>query len=270
MRKIGILLVLTAPAWLVLTGMLPLSAPAQETTVGVIFSRHRQFKIPFNAGPSAARVKRLQLYLSTDKGRTWQQSTSALPEQGHFPFSAERDDEFWFTVQTQDVDGKVYPASLDGATPSLKVVIDTQPPTVTLQALAPRNNEVGVSWAIRDDNFDPSATEAIRLEYRSQGNPTWIHLATQPNANQATWNAPASGPVEIRLRARDRAGNVGEANLTIGGGFSSNNQAPQQPANQAATPFSDGDQHQPAAAGPGESDRKLVGSTRISLKYEIK
>src|SRR5205085_4287068 len=133
MRKLWLLLVLTAPAWLVLSGVLPQSAPAQETAGGVIFSRYRQFKIPFNTGPGSARLKQLQLYLSTDQGRTWQQSTSAPPEQGHFRFSAERDDEFWFTVQTQDTDGKLYPPSLDGAAPSLKVVIDTQPPAVTLQ-----------------------------------------------------------------------------------------------------------------------------------------
>ena len=196
MRKLPVLMLILVPAWFSLT-----TAPAQETSGGIIFSRYRQFRIPFNTGTGTGRLKQLQLYVSTDQGRSWQSSTTAPPDQGNFQFTSNRDGYYWFTVQTQDTEGRFYPASVDGATPSLKVVIDTQPPTVNLQALAPRNGEVGVSWDIRDDNLDLSAPDAARLEYRAAGAGNWLVVPIPAGASQTFWNPTSNGSLEVRLRA---------------------------------------------------------------------
>jgi hypothetical protein len=269
MRKLSVFLVLMVPAWLTLT-----TTPAQETSGGIIFSRYRQFRIPFNPGTGAGRLKQLQLFVSTDQGRSWQPSATAPPEQGHFRFISERDGYFWFTVQTLDLEGRLYPLTLDGASPSLKVVIDTLPPTVVLQALTPRNGEVGVSWDIRDENLDLSAQDAARLEYRVAGNPAWFPVTMPAGARQTYWTPQGNGAIEVRLRVRDRAGNVGEAGTTLnpgGGGFANNNNqgAALQP-NQGIVPFQNNDQPQPIFNGPTEGERKLVGSKRINLNYELK
>jgi len=269
MRKLSVILVLMVPAWLVLT-----TAPAQETSGGIIFSHHRQFRIPFNTGTGAGRLKLLQLYVSADQGRSWQPSATAPPDQGHFRYTSERDGFFWFTVQTLDLEGRRYPLTLEGATPSLKVVIDTQPPTVSLQALAPRNGEIGVSWEIRDENLDLSVPDAARLEYRPTGGASWTAVTMPAGANQVYWNSPNNGQVEVRLRARDRAGNVGEAATTVGpganGGFVNSNQVPAQQPNQSIAPFQNNDQSQAIFNGPTEGERKLVGSKTIRLNYEVK
>ena len=269
MRKSSVLLLLLAPAWLVLTMALVQPAPAQENTGGIIFSRYRQFRIPFNAGQG--RLKQLQLFVSSDQGRSWQPSATAPPEQGHFRFISERDGYLWFAVQTLDLDNRLYPQTLDGVSPSLKVVIDTQPPLITLQSLAPRNNEVGVSWDVRDDNLDLAAADAARLEYRPAGGPSWLPVNMTPGANQTYWTAQSAGQLEVRLRVRDRAGNIGEGATTLNAPpVIPGNTGTFTPPNQGSDPFPSNDQPQQIFNGPTEGERKLVGSKRINLNYELK
>src|SRR5437870_8100752 len=99
----GRLLILLAGCWLLLP-----AAPAQETVGGIIYSRHRHFRIPYQTSPGQ-KLKQLNLYVSADQGKTWQPSTTARPEDGAFRFLAERDGFFWFAVQTVDADGKPSP-----------------------------------------------------------------------------------------------------------------------------------------------------------------
>ena len=214
----------------------------------------------------------MQLYVSADQGRSWQQSASAPPEQGHFNFFAERDGLFWFTVQTLDLESRLYPLTVDGAAPSLKVVIDTQPPSVTLQALAPRNGEIGVSWEIRDDNFDPSVADAVRLEYRPAGG-AWTHLHVAAGSSQIYWSGPSNGPIDVRMRARDRAGNVGEGVASLnpaGGAFAINNQGTVPQPNPGAVASPNNEQAQPIFNGPADGERKFVSSTRVNFNFELK
>jgi hypothetical protein len=247
------------------------SAPAQEASGGVIFTRFRQFRIPFNPGAGTGRLKQLQLFVSQDQGRSWQPSATVPPDQKDFKFVTDRDGMYWFTVQTQDLDGRLYPATLEGATPSLKVVIDTVPPKVAIQPLQARGAEVGVAWDIQDENLDTAAADALKLEFRSAGAQTWLPVTVAAGANQAYWNPQTGGPVEVRLRARDRAGNSGEASTTLNAasGF-----VPVQPQ-QGNAPFQSNNQNNNSTKqhifnGPTEGERKYVNSLRVSLNYEIK
>lgn len=261
MRKSAATLIL-----LVSAGLLTWSAPAQEMAGGIVFARQRSFRIPFDPGEGSTRLRQLQLYVSTDQGRTWQPSATAPPDQRHFRFLADRDAYYWFAVQTQDVQGRLFPATMDGAQPSLKVVIDTTPPAVTLQPLAPRGNEVGVAWEIRDDNLDLSLPEAVRLEYRTPANPAWIPLSVPAGAAQFFWNPRSPGAVEVKLQVRDRAGNANLAGTTVQqGGAPLFESRPQQ---NLDNPF----EQRPAAPVqlPPGTQRKLVNSKRISLGYELK
>lgn len=265
MRIATLLLVLLAPT------CLWWSAGAQEMSGGILFSRYRQFYIPFKAGAAEQRLKQLQLFVSTDQGATWQPSATAPPEQGKFRFITDRDGFFWFTVQSLDQDGKLFPPTLQGALPSLKVIVDTAVPSVSLQALPPRGNEVGVSWEIRDDNLDLALPDALRLEYRAAGNPSWIPLSVSSIARQHYWNPLGPGLVEVRLRARDRAGNFGDAVTTVNtnGNAGGNLQIPPNPGPQDNNP---GPVERPPEIfnPPTEQERRLVNSKRINLNYELK
>src|SRR5262249_41673049 len=152
-------------------------------------------KIPFTAGPGKQNLKQLQLYVSTDRGKTWQPSATAGPDQKYFQFLTDRDGLFWFTVQTQDMEGVYFPKSLEGATPSLKVLVDTVPPTVKLDPLPGKENAVGVSWKVGDEHFEPSLPDAVRLEYRAAGTAPWLLVKVDPVSGEHYWNPGTSGEV---------------------------------------------------------------------------
>ncbi len=261
MRKLHLLILL-------LLWLFTVPALAQEAGSDVIYSRFLHFRIPFQAGPGEQRLKQLQLFFSTDQGRTWQPSAIAPPDQHHFRFVSERDGQYWFAVQTMDQEGRLYPPSMDGAQPSLKVIVDTQPPIVTLHALAPHGGQVGVAWEIRDDHLDTSLPDALRLEFRTPGATAWTTVPRNAGATQVYWNPETREPLEVRLRARDRAGNWGEAVTAIGPA----GQATSSTGGNVVGPPRDSDQA-PAApiyGSPVDPERRLVNSKRISLNYELK
>src|SRR5262245_25461050 len=118
-------------------------APGQDVPGGAVYMRVRQFKVPFNIGPGDRdRLKQLQLYVSSDAGRSWQSIASAPPEQGYFRFSTPTDGVFWFAIQTFDKANVAFPENMNSAAPNLKMIVDTRPPDVMLQPLSPRGGEV--------------------------------------------------------------------------------------------------------------------------------
>lgn len=263
-RTIGAGMLLAALAFVLGT------APAQDVPGGVLYSHARQFRVPFNVGGGAANLSQLQLWVSTDTGRSWQSVASAPPDQGFFRFSTERDGVFWFAVQSIDKNNNPFPARMDGATPNLKVIVDTVPPQVSLQALNSRGNEVGVSWVVRDENFSANQPTAIRLDYRSlNSGATWTPLSVPPGSNQFYWNPNAAGPIEVRIQARDQADNVAEAFTRVNG------DGAYVPPSGGATPTPGYQRNYDPAAGivlnpPAPSELKLVNSKRVSLNYDVK
>src|SRR5688500_12085349 len=87
------LLMLTA-----VTGSFADDAPGEVYHV----PKHR-FEIPIRVDPlRQSSIRALELYTSTDRGRTWQQSGSATADQTSFPFAAQTDGEYWFIVVVVD------------------------------------------------------------------------------------------------------------------------------------------------------------------------
>ena len=237
-------------------GLALLEASAQEPA-GAIFFQHRQFKIPFK-NEKAAGVTQVRLYVSSDQGKHWQFTATAAPDEQHFRFSTPQDGYYWFAVQTVDSQQKLYPPTVDGLQANLRVIVDTTPPNVQVQALPPRGADVGVSWRVTDENLDMSLPDALRVEYRFAGAAAWIPLAVQAGANQVYWNPHSNAAIEVRVSARDRAGNVGEDKTLVrqgaGGG-------------QPFQPFQQNPIQQPDVLN---LERKFVGSRQISLSYDLR
>ncbi len=201
----------------------PAAAQVASGTPGVFYSRDRSFNIPFTADPGDRRIRQILLYASEDYGRTYQY-VAATPSTGRFfQFTARGDGWYWFTVQTEDQDGRRTPADLSTSQPQLKVCVDTRPPLVTLRASASRDHPLAVEWDVRDDNSGPDVS-TLRAAYRPAGVTAapWIDLPVQQLASgQHAWTpAGTAGQYEVRLQVRDRAGNIGEAltTLTVPGG----------------------------------------------------
>ncbi len=231
-----------------------------------LYARQRRISIPFDPDPAEAhRLKQLKLYYSTDRGLTWIVGATAAPDQRKFDFTAEADGFYLFAVQTTDLNGRNYPEKMDGVAPGLRVMIDTVAPIVSLRQLPPQGNQVGVAWDIRDDNFDLSKPDALRLEYRPPGSATWLPLFPPRGAIQYYWAPGSSGVVDVKLRATDLAGNFTDASTQVslgsqqGGGF-----GPGGLSAGSDVTFQSGPTGVPLDPG-----RRFVNNKRITLNYEI-
>ena len=256
MRKLSVLLICLWSG-----GFVGLTAQAQDQTAGVIFFQHRQFKIPFKNDQKNMTVKQVRLYVSSDQGRTWNFTAAAEPQELHFRFSTPQDGYFWFTVQTVDDQGKLHPPTQDEFRANLKVIVDTIAPVVHVHALPNRQNEVGVSWAIkrRQPRHRPPRCGARRT-IGSSAEPTGFRSPCALRRQSGLLGSRSEWPVR---GARHRPGSRQATS------------ARKKPPSPSA----------PAAGGcamfvnpvPGagldplrELDRKFVNSKQVNLSYDLK
>ncbi len=99
---------------------------------------------------------------------------------------------------------------------AVDVEVDMTPPTAKLLGLKPASDDaksVEITWKAEDKNFDE---KAIDLQYSWDGK-AWlpINVDALPNTGSYTWTLPegANHEVQLKLTARDRAGNETEAYL---------------------------------------------------------
>lgn len=248
-------------------------ASGQDVPGGVLNTNSKQFKVPFDLGERAEAVSQLQLYMSSDSGRTWQAVAVATPEQKFFRFRTERDGAYWFAVQQFDKMNRPFPASMENASPNMKVVVDSVPPQISLQPLPSRSSEVGVAWVVRDETFNASQAGAIHLDYRSlNAGATWLPINVPSGATQFYWNPNLQGPMEVRLQAKDQAGNTAEAFTRVSLDGIGNAGFTPPPSNPTTPGYTRNYDPAPMAIlnPPAPSDIKLVGSKKIALGYDTK
>lgn len=187
--------------------MSPGSVPPRLAT------RQTDFFIPFLLESSADRDGLVvDLYCSSDFGRSWQVVASAAPDQKRFAFRAPSDGEYWFLVRTRDVQGL---RSADAPFwPELRVLVDTVPPVVRLEAAYDATGLMAVRW-----EADAPQASSVVVCYRGAATDPWQRVALDPRHLQATpvgqagsvtWRpTDASRVLEIRAEVHDEAGNRG-------------------------------------------------------------
>jgi len=216
---------LTAVAGLVVGLALALSAPAQDSPFGGLqpnYWPHRTFGIPVDEkviGKLENKPTHLQLYYSANRGPF--QKGAKLPvnvlqqinsEKRGFVFEAPRDGDYEFSVQFIYSDGSVAPKESEIG-PQVRAVIDTVPPRVQLAALGN-----GVEWQATDDNLDP---QYMTLECKWPTSAEWTKITdrTFRASDSFAWKMQPGKTLEVRVLARDRAGNEGVSPVvTVPGG----------------------------------------------------
>jgi hypothetical protein len=182
------------------------------------YTRQTVIRMPFTPNTSG-RLKRVMLYVSTDSGREWQPCSEAAPTDRFFrDYNAPGDGAYWFAVRSVDAFDQYNPPSLSQLVPEVKVVVDTRPPVVTLrQADDRRSGIVTMEWDVRDENLDLTK---FSIEHRVPGQSDWERDSHYQIGTTGTvsWNINPGIRMEVRLRAMDRAGNVGEATIQLGAG----------------------------------------------------
>ncbi|MHB8901022.1 MAG: hypothetical protein ACYC6Y_19920 [Thermoguttaceae bacterium] len=187
-------------------------------------TRQTYFAIPFEidqVDDPVIGAAEVQLYVSRDRGATWQHETSVAPNGRQFLFRASSDGEYWFAVRTRDRAGNFRPPLV--TSPGLRVLIDTQAPTLTIDAQRGEAGQIVARWTIEEANVK---AESFKLQSRIAGSQLWETIAVDPSrfqsngttsSGEATWWPPAGqGRVEIRVEVSDRAGNpnVSHAQVT--------------------------------------------------------
>ncbi|MBI3411184.1 MAG: hypothetical protein HY040_22850, partial [Planctomycetes bacterium] len=112
----------------------PMGPPASSQLPKIHYTRSSTFTLPVNMPEKAkANVSEICLYVKTGAG-DWVRHEVAPPTIECFTFKAPRDGEYWFSLVTVDKAGKAAPTDVRLEPPSLRVLIDTQPPAIEVQA----------------------------------------------------------------------------------------------------------------------------------------
>lgn len=196
--------------------------PSERPQAKVIYYKSRAFRIPVTI-PEEVRglVREVRLWVSDDYGARWKEFGQAPPDRPEFPFRAPRDGEYWFAIQTVDVQGKVYPSDERPVEPSLRVVVDTAPPTLAVESNGRRGSQVSVRWEVQDENL---VLRSLTLEYQAEGaGPLdWRTVPLRDSdlklSGAKAWDAGTSEPIRVRAQVSDRAKNARQVEIVVSDG----------------------------------------------------
>lgn len=180
-----------------------------------MFLSFAKFKIPFNVEARNSDLAQLQLWVSTDAGQTWQLQGSAEPKAKSFDFKAAAEGMYYFSVQTVDAQGMVFPSQ----NPPLKVLIDTTDPQAAIKADTDVNGQLVVDIRVFDEYLD---VDSPQLKVRTDREPEWrdvamgdLVLVNDIYAGQVRLDLPRCREVGLVLSVADKAKNTGEATFKL-------------------------------------------------------
>jgi hypothetical protein len=235
-----------------LTAAAPVGLFAQGTdNVRTFWMRARQFNIPFSFDYDPRVTEAVLLHVS-ENGRDYRGAGTAKPSDRHFFFQTDHDGVFSFIVQTRDRAGVLAPPDFRDVPPGvrIRVHVDTQKPIIRLKAAKLEGWSAAIDWEIEDENFDD-----VRADYRSVNGGEWYPLLLPREAKKVYGWVPAiGGKLEVRLQARDKAGNVAEPCLVT---------VEPDPQSAKNPPPAEG------SGGKGASEVKYVRSKQFQLTYEL-
>lgn len=151
-------------------------------------------------------IKELVLYVSKDRGKTWEISSRALPSQEAFTHYAKEDGNYWFSVVIVDHKGNQEPREVHAGTVGQKVAVDTQKPEISMK-VEKQGEEIRVKWSAKDANLD---LKSMKLDCKIEGNDgnEWLPISIKPAAEgTGTFKVQGGGGITVRMQVTDLAGN---------------------------------------------------------------
>ncbi len=208
----------------------PFAAAAPDSSEGRtpqpkrLYHKSRSFRIPLTIDPAErARLQEVQLFVSDDSGYTWHPRSRTTPDRPYFTFKGTRDGEYWFAVRSIAKDGTDTGQSDATPTPSMIVIVDTNPPSLLLEPNGRRGSVASVRWEVRDENLD---LKTLYFEYQAEGAREWRRVPPRQPAliGSRSWDAGTAEPLRVRGTVEDKAHNVTEVVINLPAG------TPQNPA----------------------------------------
>lgn len=175
-------------------------------------TRQSDFFLPFVTRQSPSDDQRqVDLYCSTDLGRTWAVVASAKPAQRRFSFHAPADGEYWFLIRTRDNQRE---GTNPPYWPEMRVLVATSPPTVHLEAAYDGTGRLAACWEVESSQHKPAD---LAIRYRGSPTEPWQNVALDPARLRTTpngyagavtwWPSDPDRPLEVRAEVVDEAGN---------------------------------------------------------------
>jgi len=177
--------------------------------------KSRTVRVGFQTMEGQAAPNSAELWFSADHGRTWTKAHDATLESGAVRCALPGDGEYGLFLVLHNDAGPSSDAPKPGIAPQTFIRVDATSPEVQLLSLAadpdfPVNREVHLRWRAADAAL---ADRPVAIDWRTEASKTYRRIADGlPDISAYRWTVPGevSGRVEIRLTARDRAGNVGQ------------------------------------------------------------
>ncbi len=187
-----------------------------------VYWKERLFYVPYRVSQTSRAldpVRKVQLLISSDGVSNWKVLQQAEPNVQGFTYNAPADGEYWFALRHLDRRGNPWPSPT--INPQMRIVIDTAPPQLTLNAALDANGAVSVRYEASDVSLH---APSLHLEVRPEGGswtslPATSHDVSHPDrlVGRVRWNAPANARmVEVRGSIADRTGLRGAANAELG------------------------------------------------------
>jgi hypothetical protein len=227
--------------------------PARSSgKIPMIYQKKRSFRIPFHIDAEGrARLKEIQLWVSEDSGFHWEPKSKTTPDLGKFTFRTSHDGEFWFATRTLTVDDEFSPPMNQTVEPSMKVVVDTIPPSIQLDPDGRRGSLAAVRWEVKDEHLD---LKTLVLEYQVEGAKDWRKVPIRRLAllGAQKWDAGTADSVRVRASVADKAGNVADAEIVMPEGTAGDPDFAAVDAESSAPPVEQiSNSGSSIAAGPG-------------------
>ncbi|WP_425619369.1 hypothetical protein NA78x_003109 [Anatilimnocola sp. NA78] len=167
--------------------------------------------IPFSV--RNADVKRVRVYISLDRGQTWDLYQEVKADEQRFRFRAKQDAEFWFATETVAANGvSDQPAQ---RAPQMRLIVDTIKPRLQISPKLDESGRVELTWAALDPYL---LNNKVKVEWQDPRDGVWQRIS--PTASPADTNTrgqfaakttitPPAGLTKMILRgeAEDSAGN---------------------------------------------------------------
>ncbi len=175
-----------------------------------LFVRQQQFRIPFELSKAESpdrEAKEVQLWFRPEQG-AWSLYTTVSPDRDHFVYQGEWQGEIWFVVRTITFGGERLPPdnSAKDTVPELKVVIDREPPQISLEAMRGEAGQLVISWDVFEDY--PLGKRPLIQSRPADTDEPWQTVAVSGGWSGRTELPPQQDALEIRATAVDRAGNA--------------------------------------------------------------
>ena len=181
----------------------------------MIYQKKRSFRIPFHIDAEGrARLKEIQLWVSEDSGFHWEPKSKTTPDLGRFTFRTTHDGEFWFATRTLTVEDKYSPPMDQTVEPSMKVVVDTVPPSIVLESDGRRGVWQACAGRSRTNTLiSRRCSWNIRLMVPANGGRCRSAACRLLGAHR--WDAGTADSLRVRASVADKAGNVADAEIVM-------------------------------------------------------